>query len=191
LVLIGSVEEVVDIVHFLGAAEELVLGIGAGGALAGRRGAGAVHLDAQDIGGRVVAGQQEGLVSLASHRVCGRGTAHLRVAIGHQDGEMANGRAIVVRGIGIDVGLLGVHRLAVPHIDAPLHVVGNVQRIVVAHPGQILARPVEGVCVVASVVAHRTALHVQGGQVGQLVVPLDGGHPAGAMKTACLNEFVI
>jgi len=39
LVLIGSVEEVVDIVHFLGAAEELVLGIGAGGALAGRRGA--------------------------------------------------------------------------------------------------------------------------------------------------------
>lgn len=158
------IEEIVDVVDLFGAAQELVAGIRSRRALGGRSfGAGAVHLDAQDVGGRVVAGHEEGLVGLAGHGIGRDCTAYIRVPVRHQDGEVTDGRTLVVRGVGVDVGLLRVDVFVVPHIDAPLHVMGHIEGTVPAHPGQVLTGPVKGVCVVASVVAHGAALHIERG----------------------------
>lgn len=182
--LVSLVAQVVDVVDFAGAAEELVAGIHACGALAGCRRAGAVHLDADHIGGRIVAGHEEGLVRLTLHRVGGDSATDVRVAIGNHDSEVTDGRSIVVRGIGIDVGLIGVLHLVVPHVHALDGVGSLIEGIEVTNPGEILSRPVEGVRVVARIVLHLATLDIQGGQVGQLIVPLDGRHAAGGAQFA-------
>lgn len=158
------IEEIVDVVDLFGAAQVLVVGIGSRCALGGGSfGARAVHLDAQDVGSSVIAGHEEGLVGLAGHGIGRDCTAYFRVPVRHQDGEVTDGRTLVVRGVGVNVGLLCVDCFAVPHIDAPLYVMGHVEGTVPAHPGQVLTGPVESVSVVASIVAHGAALHIEGG----------------------------
>lgn len=189
-----SIFQIVNIVDFLGAAQEFILGIDSSGALAGRCGAGVVDLDANYIRCGIVAGHEEGLVGLALDRIGGDGAANVCIAIGDQDGEVANGGAFVVGWEGIDVGLLRIGDLVVPHVHGADGIGGCVQRIEVADPSQILASPLEAVRLAAGVVTHLTASHIEGGQIGQLVIPLHGGHAAGGTQfafPAAGNEITI
>jgi len=72
--------------------------------------------------------------------------------------------------------------LVEPHLHAVVQDVAHVGQVAgVGLPGEVLAGVLEGVGVVAAVVHHVALADVQGGQVGQLIIPLHGGHAAGGI----------
>lgn len=69
-----------------------------------------------------------------------------------------------------------------PHLHAVVQDVAHVGQVAgVGLPCQILAGVLEGVGVVTAIVHHVALAHIQGGQIGQLIVPLHGGHTAGGI----------
>lgn len=80
----------------------------------------------------------------------------------------------------LDDAAVGIVHLVVPHLDTVLEKIGNVDLLTGGGlPCQILSGVLEGICIVTAIVLHGALEDIQLGKIGQLIIPLHGGHATG------------